>query len=322
MKKSLTFLALLFISIASFSQKELLVQGDTNGLHLVHKVAPKEGIYALGRTYGISPKELADYNKLDVNAGLTIGQTILIPLKETNFSQTKNSGTPVYYIVGEKEGLYRVSLKNGKVLMADLRKWNNLSSDAIQTGQKLIVGFLVPSEVSPSVNNVTVTQTPVPAPAKQQEPPIEKALPTETAVSQPVATPKPEKKLETILPPPVATAPIRTAVSDGVGGYFKKDFERQEKVTAAGKDLTVTSGIFKTASGWQDAKYYALVDGVEPGTIVRVINPSNNKVVYAKVLGGMTGIRQNAGYDVRISNAAASILEVKDTDKFVVKVNY
>ena len=317
MKKSLTFLVFLFISIASFSQKELLVQSDANGLHLVHKVAPKEGIYALGRTYGISPKELADYNKLDVNAGLTIGQTILVPLTAANFSQTKNSGTPVFYMVGEKEGLYRVSMKNGKVLMADLRKWNNLSSDAIQTGQKLIVGYLAASETAPATVAANSTTTPT----QKQEAPVEKAKPQEV-VEAPAVEAKPEKKLEVIAPPAATPAPVRTAVADGSGGYFKKSFELQAKTASANKDLTVTSGIFKTASGWQDAKYYALVDGVEPGTIVKVINPDNNKAVYAKVLGGMTGIRQNVGYNVRISNAAASVLEVKDTDKFVVKVNY
>jgi hypothetical protein len=36
----------------------------------------------------------------------------------------------------------------------------------------------------------------------------------------------------------------------------------------------------------------------------------------------MSGIMQNAGYDVRISNAAASALDISDTEKFIVRVNY
>ncbi|MDB5251108.1 MAG: hypothetical protein JWP27_277, partial [Flaviaesturariibacter sp.] len=103
--------------------------------------------------------------------------------------------------------------------------------------------------------------------------------------------------------------------------YFRTQFEQQSN-RSTGRDMTAAAGIFKTASGWQDTKYYVLVDGVDPGTIVRVVNPTNNKAIYAKVLGGMAGIRQNQGFDVRISNAAASVLEVKDTEKFVVKVNY
>ena len=67
-----------------------------------------------------------------------------------------------------------------------------------------------------------------------------------------------------------------------------------------------------------------LIDGVPTGTIVKVTNPGNNLSVYAKVLGEMNGIRQNEGYDIRISNAAASTLgvAVSDTDKFILKVNY
>ena len=64
------------------------------------------------------------------------------------------------------------------------------------------------------------------------------------------------------------------------------------------------------------------MDNVEPGTIVRITNPDNNKAIFAKVLGEMSGLRQNQGLEVRISNAAASALNVSDTDKFIVKVSY
>jgi hypothetical protein len=36
----------------------------------------------------------------------------------------------------------------------------------------------------------------------------------------------------------------------------------------------------------------------------------------------MSGISQNKGLDVRISNAAASVLDINDTEKFIVRVNY
>ena len=112
------------------------------------------------------------------------------------------------------------------------------------------------------------------------------------------------------------------AINDGSGGYFKSQFDLQIKSQPAKADQPASAGIFKTSSGWQDAKYYALMDNVEPGTIIKVVNPTNNKAIFAKVLGEMSGIRQNQGYDVRISNAAASALDVSDTDKFIVRVNY
>ena len=126
-----------------FAQNQLLVQGNGKQLYIHHKVAPKENFYSIGRAYNISPKEIESFNELDMTKGLSIGQVIKIPLTAHNFSQANNNGKPVYYEVGQKEGLYRVSLKNNNVLMASLRKWNQLSNDKILPGQKLIIGYLV-----------------------------------------------------------------------------------------------------------------------------------------------------------------------------------
>jgi hypothetical protein len=76
---------------------------------------------------------------------------------------------------------------------------------------------------------------------------------------------------------------------DGTG-YFKNNFNQQLKTSPLTKEQTLTSSIFKTQSGWQDGKYYLLINGVEPGTIVKITNPSNSKTVYAKVLYSMDKI--------------------------------
>jgi hypothetical protein len=61
---------------------------------------------------------------------------------------------------------------------------------------------------------------------------------------------------------------------------------------------------------------------VQPGTIIKITNPANNKTIYAKVLGQMSGIKLNTGLDIRISNSAALALEINETDKFIVNINY
>jgi murein DD-endopeptidase MepM/ murein hydrolase activator NlpD len=124
--KKFFFVAILFLSsFVGYSQLELLVQNSDKGLYLNHTVTAKETLYSLGRLYNLHPRDIAAYNNLDMNSGLNIGQTVRIPLKE-NFSQSSNKGIPVYYVVGEKEGLYRVSQNNNNVLMANLRQWNRL----------------------------------------------------------------------------------------------------------------------------------------------------------------------------------------------------
>jgi LysM repeat protein len=307
------FITVLFYHIG-FSQEPLLVQSNSKGLYLTHTVHPKDNFYAVGRMYNIAPKDIAAFNALDMNAGLNVGQTILIPLTTANFSQAKTTGTPVYYTVGEKEGLYRVSVKNNNVLMASLRKWNRLTTDNISAGQKLIVGYLQ-AEGSTSAAIAKSETAPPAAEPKKEEP---KVIP-KTETPQPQSTTRKEEPVKEVKATP-ATA--KQPVAAGGAGYFKNQFELQSKAHKAGHDATVTSGIFKTTSGWQDAKYYALMDKVEPGTVVQVVNPVNNKSVYAKVLGEMSGIRQNQGLELRISNAAATALDISEPDKFIVRVLY
>jgi hypothetical protein len=306
-------------------QGQLFIKGSGQDLYIDHKVSPKEGIFAIGRLYNVHPKAIASYNKLDMALGLIVGQVIHIPLTDTNFSQVAGKGIPVYYTVGDKETIQKVSNVNNRVSLQNLREWNKLQNDNLAAGSKLVVGYLLTGE-----NSTAATSSP-----KKEEPVKEKKEETgkETAVKQGSSTTKTEEdkpivkndppKEEPKKPEPVvkkSQSPPTAAVT--IQGYFKNDFERQVRKTPASKSETVTSGIFKMNSKAQEIKYYLLIDGVAPGTIVRVINPDNNKAVYAKVLGGMSGIRQNQGFDIRISNTAAATLGITDTDKFIVQLNY
>ena len=319
MKKNLLLAFILLYNTILFAQNQLIVQNSDKGLYLNHKVAPKENFYSIGRLYHISPKDIASFNGVDMNKGLAIGQSLKVPLNASNFSQSNTKGQPVYYVVEPKEGLYKVSQKNNGVLMVDLRKWNKLPKDNVAAGDKLIVGFLVAADAN------AVAQTTEPEIKQQEKQPVEEkkepvVTKQETAVviKEEPKKQEPEKRID----PPATKQVSSVTMTDGAGGYFKSQFDLQIKSQPAKTEQTASAGIFKTSSGWQDAKYYALMDNVEPGTIIKVVNPTNNKAIFAKVLGEMSGIRQNQGYDVRISNAAASALDVSDTDKFIVRVNY
>ena len=336
MKKLMTILVALFILISSFSQSaDLIINNGSKGPYLTHTVAAKEGLFPLGRMYNVHPRHIANFNGIDFNKGLSIGQQINIPLSDTNFKQTVNKGVPVYYKATEKESLANISVKN-KVQLNTLRGWNNLAADNVFSGTKLIVGFLITNElqdrvvtISPktivaeeSVSNVKKAEEQ----KKQMEPEVIKEADTKKEEIKKI---EPEIKKET--PPEVKeeikkTEPVivkkqETMNEDGTG-YFKNNFYQQVKTLPLTKDQTLTSSIFKTTSGWQDGKYYLLINGVEPGTIVKITNPSNSKTVYAKVLYSMDKIRENQGVDIRISDAAASTLAVSETDKFILKVNY
>ncbi|HUR65201.1 MAG TPA: LysM peptidoglycan-binding domain-containing protein [Chitinophagaceae bacterium] len=320
--RKLLFLALIFSVHSAGAQKnELIIKSSDKGLYLDHKVIAKETYYSLGRFYNLHPRSIASFNNLDMNKGLNIDQRIRIPLLDTNFTQKNNTGIPVYYKVGDNEGLMTVSRKNKDVLLVNLRSWNHLSSDELKKDSKIIVGFLynATSGVAVLPEKVKNADPVVNAGEKKDPPPAEEI--TKKEVEKIAKAEIKEEKKEEKKNPPSVVKEIRKPSIEGQG-YFKNNFEKQVKASPASKDETVTSGIFKTLSGWEDGKYYLLIDKVAPGTIIKVINPTNNKAVYAKVLGEMSGIRQNEGYNIRISNAAASALEIAEQDKFIVKVNY
>jgi len=97
--------------------------------------------------YNVSPKDIASYNNLQFENGLSVGESLKIPLNSNNFSQsTSVTGAetliPVYHHVQPKEGLYRVSVNYNKVPLNTIKQWNHLSSDEVTIGTSLIVGYL------------------------------------------------------------------------------------------------------------------------------------------------------------------------------------
>ena len=105
------------------------------------------------------------------------------------------------------------------------------------------------------------------------------------------------------------------------GGFFKKSFVKIEGIVSE----SGTVGVFKSTSGWDDGKYYCLFNKAPSGTIVKLINPENQKFIFAKVLDVMPDIRQNKDLLISISSAAADQLGVKDgmkTANFNAEISY
>ena len=302
--KRLLFLTLfLFVSFSIWAQSDFTVKKSSRGFYIEHQVMAKESFFSIGRNYNIHHQTIAKFNGLQTSKGLSKGQVLRIPLNDSNFDQKSGKGVPVYHI-NSSNPTPREITEAFNVGSTELYKWNTMN--AISTsGAKIIVGFLITKEMPSLVVDLSSNTLPSQPPITRTE---DKPKETEAVVPK-----KEEKKADVIS----VSNDNRTG-----NGFFKGDFERQIRKFPLSTEQMVTSGVFKTTSGWQDAKYYLLIDKVEPGTIVKITNPINNKSVYAKVLYGMDGIRQNEGLDIRISNSAAAALDITDTDKFFVKVNY
>jgi len=319
-----TFVFLAFV-FCSFSQPAGIgVKVSSKGLYVEHQVTAKENFYSIGRDYNVHPKHLAAFNGLEMAKGLSLGQVVNIPLSDTNFVHKTAKGIPVYYQSSAKQTIAAVSALS-RTTPANLRSLNGLSGDNISAGSLLIIGYLLASVPANATTVIDAAETKTVTTEKQSP---STTNPSKKDATEPTTGPKADTIAE--VSTLVTTAehkdeqPVKRVVESNLpgDGYFKASFVQQVKTYPLSKEETVTCGIFKTTSGWSDAKFYALIDNVEPGTIIRIVNPGNNKEVYAKVLGQMSGIRQNQGLNLRISNAAASVLEIQETDKFIVKVNY
>jgi LysM repeat protein len=268
------FFLIVFGSITVTAQQQKIVVNKKGAeLYIEHKVQPKENWYGVARLYFTNPKEVAQYNGLNMDKGLGIGQLIKIPLNKTNFSQepgANENGTPVYHVVQAKETLFRLATDFG-VSSANIKKWNGLKTDQINSGSSLAIGYLKSNTVAavPAEKEVNVQ------PKKVDDVPVKVAKEEKTAVEM---------------------------------GPFSTLYEQQSR---DGKQQNLENpvyGVFKSNSGWQDGKYYVLLNNVTPGTIVKIVSNLNRKQLYAKVLGSVPPGKESEGMVMRLSNATLSAL--------------
>lgn len=283
-----------------------------------HTVAPKETLYGISKKYNIAPKDLAEYNHLDPNAGLNVGQVIKIPSAKKanpvsstephateNFPGSPENGTPVYHKVKKKETLSVISKQYAQVPLADLKRWNHLSNDIIQEGMNLIVGYKSADAASAPKEKSTVVSKEIP----------DEPVKAKTSTAE-IKVPVPEEKPLSIEPVKETTSVVETRKPLEGEGFFKPEF-----VVKSSKEESGKAAIFKSTSGWEDAKYYCLHNSAPAGSIIKMTNISNGKEVYAKVLDVIPDLKQNVGLILRISNAAAAALGVL-TEVFDIKLTY
>ena len=102
-------------------------------------------------------------------------------------------------------------------------------------------------------------------------------------------------------------------------GFFASLYDRDD-LTLVQQYRSGDAATFKTISGWTDRKYYVLINDIKPGTIVR-ITASNNKSICARVLSQLPVTKGDEGLLLRMNNAAASALGIKD-EKFTVTLTF
>ncbi len=189
----IAFLFALQFSTEASTLDSLGLKKENNKTFLLFKVGPKQSLFSILKRYNLSLSEFKSANA-DVQIPVKTGEIVYIPLhylEESNPApkvvEEKAAETPKeaeIHIVAPKQGLLSVANMH-KVTMAELRKWNNLTSDRLQEGQRLIVSDPAGSTSAMSVDKSNLL-------------PAKSAAPAASAPAETVVAPAKEKGPEDI----------------------------------------------------------------------------------------------------------------------------
>lgn len=97
----------------------------------------QKSAYTVSQENGIQLVSLCAYNNLKRSDNIASGTTVYLQPQSNAQTQQKTKET-VYHVVAPKEGLYGIS-KKYSVSVDQLRQWNGLQNNNLQTGQKLLI---------------------------------------------------------------------------------------------------------------------------------------------------------------------------------------
>ncbi|MCU0419947.1 MAG: LysM peptidoglycan-binding domain-containing protein [Cyclobacteriaceae bacterium] len=300
---------------------------------VIHRVDPKETVYSISRRYGATVLEVVEANP-SAASGIEVGAILKVPY------QRKAVKPPAHrtHTVAAKETLYSIA-KMYSLSVEELKTVNNLSDNALEVGQVLVVnaGATVNTPVvrvpNVAVQSLSSTHTVAASEtlfsiAKQYQVTVEQLKAWNNLSSnelkigqmlyttQPVsgsATPSGQTKTGTLVKerqPVAATAPV-TAVTQRV------------VENGAGYNEVRESGYAELIPHTQGTrKYLAYHASAKQGTILKVRNESTNREVFVRVAGTLPA-GTGALTVIQLSQAAYDRLGATEGEgKFRAEVTY
>jgi len=167
MIKSLFSYFLIFAAFAAWAQPNIAptkkIEGKT---FYVHTVSKGQTVYGISKMYDVGVNDIYDQNPSS-KSGLKIGQTLYIPSTIEDTPEviqpepaTNVINEDIIHTVASGETLYFLAKKYG-VAVEEIKKANNLTSNSLSVGQKLII----PIEKANTNNETTPIVKDIPNPS-------------------------------------------------------------------------------------------------------------------------------------------------------------
>lgn len=332
------FVGALISTKAYSSVDSLRLEKEGDQYFIIHQVDEKETLYSLSRRYGVPIPKILEFNEA-AKSGLGIGEVLKIPY----VPRTKDENGEIH-VVKPQETLFFIS-RLYDVSVEQLREWNELTSDALNVGQRLMVKaggappalgtkvegdslfhIVKPSETLYAIGrNYEVQVLDLRRWNNLQDNNLSpgQKLFVGMKASGEVAAPVVEEPTEEPAKPVVekVTPPVKEEKPKEEVVYVGK--KGPETVTnSSGYTRLVENGMAGIIEGSdENRKYLALHSSAKIGTIMQIRNEMNNKVVFVRVLGRLPDTGSNAGLLIRLSKAAYDRLGAIDK-KFRVEISY
>jgi LysM repeat protein len=236
-----------------------------------YKVEPKQTLFSIVKRFGSSVAEFKAANP-GVSESVNVGQTLKIPYHGNAVAYTPVLSKPtpvatpstptvstetvkmVSHVVESGQGLYAVATKH-RVTMADLRKWNNLTTDQLAAGQVLIVDAREYERAKKAGD----------LPAKGEVIKVEDTNISNETTQKPV-------------------------ISESVDISEAKTSSETSK-TSSGYRKTIETGLAELIDVEdKSGKYLGLHRSAPVGTLVNVKNSSNGQSIWVKIVGKLPDI--------------------------------
>lgn len=303
-----------------------------DGYFYNHKIEKGNTIYSLSRTFNVTVASILTLNNLDMDVPVEVGQNVKIPVNPiiiyqgNDITSLPGKYIPVHYTVKPKETLFRIAKMYFNQSVEDLRKKNNLSSNNLEIGQQLLVGWIpvdgttLPSSVVKTIIDeqehekvVTSTDTPLTSTTEQH-------ATLEKVITHNQNFPVVESEIET---EEIATQVV-AAPDSSVVQKMPDDGRKLLMGTKDGSKMTMTSR--NMVAHWDknipdNGVAYALHNEAVPNTYIELYNPNLKRSIRAKVIGKIPFGSYTSDVQLVISPRAARLLGGLD-QRFRVEAKY
>jgi LysM repeat protein len=328
-RKGFIAIVMLFVFSFSFGQNNNSKTAPKTTKYIMHVVKFGETLTKIAKKYGVSTSDILKINPSLTADNLNPEQILRIPNLNnkkvlTNSDSESYKQIPVVEVkpnlkpksghlhtVEHGQTIYGISKMYG-VKVDEIQKWNQLTDYNIKIGSQLIVAdpAKMKSDITPIAESLKVkpnqSETINKLPEKKTEPQKQVEPPKETLESE-------NDESETQKPD------IQASEKGN-----QKELIKLFKDKAVGSKIIVTKGTgapMTTTLGAMETVYFAMHKSLPIGTIIKIKNLVNSKIIYAKVIGKLPETDENKHVIVRYSLGVKKDLQLQN-GKCYVQVEY